>query len=102
MGAVRNAMQRDQQDPTVLDLDPERSLQNQRPPKKAAAGDDEPPLNEDPAFAKYIRMLKMVRLIVIRPHVVNVSREFGPDGDCPSRRSMTGHTHRCCQDCFAT
>ena len=53
-------MERDRQDPTVLDLDPERSLKSQRPPKKAS-GDDGPPLNEDPAFAKYIRMLKMVR-----------------------------------------
>ena len=49
-------MERDRQDPTVLDLDPERSLESQRP-----SGDDGPPLNEDPAFAKYIRMLKMVR-----------------------------------------
>jgi hypothetical protein len=53
-------MERDRQDPTVLDLDPERSLESQRPSKKAS-GDDGPPLNEDPAFAKYIRMLKMVR-----------------------------------------
>ena len=60
MGAVRNAMQRDRQDPMVLDLDPERSLESRRPPKKAT-GDDGPPLNEDPAFPKYIRMLKMVR-----------------------------------------
>jgi len=60
MGAVRNAMERDRQDPTVLDLDPERSLESQRPPKRAS-GDNGPPLNEDPAFAKYIRMLKMVR-----------------------------------------
>ena len=61
MGAVKNAMQRDEQDPTIMDLDPEKSLESQRPPKKAD-DDDEPPLNEDPKYAKYFKMLKLVRL----------------------------------------
>ena len=61
MGAVKNAMQRDEQDPTIMDLDPEKSLESQRPPKKSD-DDDEPPLNEDPKYAKYFKMLKMVRL----------------------------------------
>ena len=34
MGAVKNAMQRDGLDPTVLDLDAERSLDSQRPQTK--------------------------------------------------------------------
>jgi len=59
MGAVKNAMQRDEQDPTIMDLDPEKSLESQRPPKKSD-DDDEPPLNEDPKYAKYFKMLKMV------------------------------------------
>ena len=59
MGAVKNAMQRDEQDPTIIDLDPEKSLESQRPPKKSDV-DDEPPLNEDPKYAKYFKMLKMV------------------------------------------
>jgi hypothetical protein len=52
-------MQRDQQDPTILDLIPERSLDSQRPAKILPG--DGPPLSEDPAYVKYIRMLKMVR-----------------------------------------
>ena len=34
MGAVRNAMQRDDLDPTILDHDPEKSLESQRPVEK--------------------------------------------------------------------
>ena len=64
MGAVKNAMQRDEQDPTIMDLDPEKSLESQRPPEKSTDGDDEPPLNEDPKYAKYFKMLKMVRLCI--------------------------------------
>jgi len=60
MGAVKNAMQRDEQDPTIMDLDPEKSLESQRPPKKSDDIDDGPPLNEDPKYAKYFKMLKMV------------------------------------------
>ena len=58
MGAVKNAMQRDQQDPTIMDLDPEKSLESQRPPEKP--DDDGPPLNKDPKYEKYFRMQKMV------------------------------------------
>jgi hypothetical protein len=60
-GAVRNAMQRDEVDPSVLDLDPEKSFKSQQ---KAEAGDavsadDGPPLKDDPAYQKYFKMLKM-------------------------------------------
>ena len=60
MGAVKNAMQRDQQDPTIMDLDHEKSLDSQRAAEKDSAGDDGPPLNKDPTYEKYFRMLKMV------------------------------------------
>lgn len=125
MGAVKNAMQRDGLDPTILDLDPQKSLESQRPseqekkiedvdlkPTKELIGDKspsvwssrvgypsewqalpdkgkilpefpaldealyemnssmdsfgggrkevQPPLNKDPVYAKYYRMLKMV------------------------------------------
>ena len=128
MGAVKNAMQRDGIDPTILDLDPQKSLESQRPseqgkeiddtdlkPNKELIGDKspsvwssrvgypsewqalpdkgkvlpefpaldealyemnssmdsfgggrkevQPPLNKDPVYAKYYRMLKMVRLL---------------------------------------
>ncbi|KAL9179362.1 hypothetical protein ACHAXT_008652 [Thalassiosira profunda] len=59
MGAVKNAMQRDQQDPTIMDLDPDKSLKSQRPAEKEGANDDGLPLNQDPAYAKYFKMLKM-------------------------------------------
>ncbi|KAL7542696.1 hypothetical protein ACHAXR_011993, partial [Thalassiosira sp. AJA248-18] len=59
MGAVKNAMLRDQQDPTVMDLDPERSFESQRPPEKDNGGDDGPPLNKDPTYEKYFKMMKM-------------------------------------------
>ena len=102
MGAVKNAMQRDELDPTIMDLDPEKSLESQRPPKAGQApsvwssrlgfpsdwqalpgsedvlpeefvpqdegeskeeDNDTPlPLNQDPVYEKFYRMLRMVRL----------------------------------------
>jgi len=59
MGAVKNAMQRDEQDDTIMDLDPDKSLESQRPPQIKGGGDDGPPLNKDPVYEKYFRMLKM-------------------------------------------
>ena len=64
IGAVKNAMQRDQQDPTIMDLDPQKSLESQRPPEKEKRGDDGPTLNKDPAYDKYFRMLKMVSVAI--------------------------------------
>ena len=58
MGSVKNAMQRDQQDPTIMDLDPEKSLESQRPPQNEKP--DDPPLKDDPTYSKYFKMLKMV------------------------------------------
>ena len=58
MGAVKNAIQRDQQDPTIMDLDAEKSLESQRPSVKEEGND--PPLKEDPMYSKYFKMLKMV------------------------------------------
>ena len=54
-------MQRDEQDPTIMDLDPDASLESQRPPEKS--GDDDPPLKDDPAYEKYFKMLKMVGIV---------------------------------------
>lgn len=53
-------MQRDEQDDTIMDLDPDKSLESQRPPQIKGGGDDGPPLNKDPVYEKYFRMLKMV------------------------------------------
>ena len=63
MGAVKNAMQRDELDPTIMDLDHDKSLDSQRP-SKIDKVDDGPPLNEDPKYQKYFKMLKMVSLFI--------------------------------------
>lgn len=56
-GAVENAMIRDNADLTLLDLDPEKSLKSQQ---GNAISDRDPPLKDDPCFAKYYKMLKMM------------------------------------------
>ena len=45
MGAVQNAMQRDGLDPTIMDLDPEKSVASQK-----EEVDSGPPLKEDPKY----------------------------------------------------
>jgi len=55
MGAVQNAMQRDGLDPSIMDLDPTKSVASQM--KKE---DNGPPLKDDPKYSKYFKMLKMV------------------------------------------
>ena len=55
-GAVQNAMQRDNVDDFVLDLDPEKSLISQTKSPQPAG---QPPLKEDPRYQKYFKMLKM-------------------------------------------
>jgi hypothetical protein len=52
MGAVQNAMQRDGLDPTVMDLDHNRSVASQL--KKDE--DDGPPLKDDPKYHKYFKV----------------------------------------------
>ena len=52
MGAVQNAMQRDGLDPTIMDLDHDKSAVSQL----KADDDDGPPLKEDPKFQKYFKV----------------------------------------------
>jgi hypothetical protein len=59
MGAVQNAMQRDGFDPSIMDLDREKSVASQLHKGK----DDGPPLKDDPTYSKYFNMLKMVSRI---------------------------------------
>jgi len=54
IGAVKQALQRDGKDPSILDLDHNRSLKSQRNGK--ARG---PALKDDPEYAKYFKMLMM-------------------------------------------
>ena len=55
---VLHALKRDGKDPKILDLDPDKSLESQLP--SANADDDkECPLEDDPEYAKYFKMLKL-------------------------------------------
>jgi len=58
--AAKHAMVRDQLDPSILDLDPEKSLKSQT----GEGADTGPPLKEDPKYAKYFKMLKLVHPIL--------------------------------------
>jgi hypothetical protein len=64
MGAVQNAMQRDGLDPTIMDLDHNKSVSSQRKEEATDDLDEDPPLNQDPQYQKYFKMLKMVRVIL--------------------------------------
>ena len=57
LGAVKNAMQRDELDPSIMDLDPEKSVASQLKDEE-----DTLPLKDDPLYIKYFKMLKMVSL----------------------------------------
>lgn len=60
MGAVKNAMTRDGLDPTIIDLDPEKSVASQIDKgEEDDLVDKGAPLKEDPTFVKYFKMLKM-------------------------------------------
>jgi hypothetical protein len=63
-GAVKNAILRDGKDPSIIDLDPEKSLKSQidGPDEEK---DDGPPLCEDPEFAKVDLSNLVVRSRVI-------------------------------------
>lgn len=51
-GAVKNALQRDGKDPSIIDLDPKKSLKSQTGAGVVEEKDDSPPLREDPQFSK--------------------------------------------------
>ena len=60
---MKNAMQRDGEDPSIMDLDPEKSVASQLD-KEDEVVDKGPPLKDDPTYSKYFKMLKMVSRIV--------------------------------------
>ena len=55
--AVKNALARDGKDPTIMDLDPNKSLSSQL--DSAEEKDLGTPLKDDPEFKKYFKMLGM-------------------------------------------
>ncbi len=57
MGAAKQACVRDGKDPSIMDLDPDKTLKSQ-----TGGGDlvdSGTPLRDDPEYAKYWKMLKM-------------------------------------------
>lgn len=61
MGAVKNALQRDGLDPSIMDLDPDSSVKFQLDKVK----DNGPPLKDDPEYSKYFKMLSMVSNFIL-------------------------------------
>lgn len=52
MGAVKNAVQRDGKDPSMMDLDPNKSIKSQTCGGGGDDKDDGPPLKDDPEYEK--------------------------------------------------
>ncbi len=50
MGAVKNALQRDGLDPSIMDFDPGRSLVSQLQAEVNEKVDTDPPLKDDPMY----------------------------------------------------
>jgi len=58
IGAVKNAMTRDDKDPSIIDLDPNKTLKSQVQ-IDSKGGDNGPMLKDDPEYEKYFKMSKM-------------------------------------------
>ena len=58
MGAVKNALHRDGKDPSIMDLDPNKSVKSQLKSEEEEV-DRGTPLKDDPEYTKYFKMLKM-------------------------------------------
>ena len=59
LGAAKKSMVMNQVDPTILDLDHNKSLESQQ--NRSDEGDSDPgvPIKDDPRFQKYFKMIKM-------------------------------------------
>jgi hypothetical protein len=55
LGAVKNALQRDGLDPTIMDLDPDKSLASQQNEEETLV-DNGPKLKDDPKYQKYFKV----------------------------------------------
>ena len=56
VGAAKNAMLRDGKDPSIMDLDPNKSLKSQT---KNEVIDTGVAMKDDPEYSKYFKMLSM-------------------------------------------
>jgi hypothetical protein len=70
-GAVKNALQRDGKDPSIIDLDPEKSLKSQSG-GAVEEKDDGPPLCEDPQFTKVSAKEVLPRHCVAQEALLNI------------------------------
>jgi hypothetical protein len=59
MGAVKNALTRDGKDPSIMDLDPNKSIKSQMKSDDDEEKDTGPALKDDPEYEKFFKMLKM-------------------------------------------
>lgn len=55
LGAVKNALQRDGLDPTIMDLDHDKSLASQQNEEEKLV-DNGPKLKDDPKYQKYFKV----------------------------------------------
>jgi len=99
VGAVKNALVRDGLDPSVMDLNPDKSLASQMK-KDGADGNAEevdtgPPLKDDPTYQKYYKMLKIglpvgaVKNAMTRDGMDPSIMDLDPDKSLKSQRSKS-------------
>jgi hypothetical protein len=62
MGAVQNAMQRDGLDPSIMDLDHNKSVASQQ---KKDDDEDGPPLKDDPKYQKYFKVIFLIIIVLL-------------------------------------
>ena len=83
---AKHAMQRDGLDPSIMDLDPEKSLKDQQ--SSTACDGDELPLKDDPEFAKYFKMLKMGMPVEVAKHAMKRDGKDDNILDLDSNKSL--------------
>ena len=96
-GAVRNAILRDGLDPSILDLDPEKSLSSQKKAKETPPSSG-PKLKDDPKYKKYFLMLSRglpdgaVRNALLRDGLDPSVLDLDPEKSLASQTPSVGET----------
>ena len=104
MGAVKNAMQRDSLDPSIMDLDHDKSVASQlqedeEEDEEEAPVDDGPPLKEDPKY-RYVSLTPLCCLVYL-----NVLLTVIVGFDCQHSKyfkMLKMVSSRCCSQLFHT
>jgi hypothetical protein len=89
-------MTRDGEDPSIMDLDPEKSVAGQLNNKEEELVDKGPPLKDDPKYVKFFKMLKMVSAMLF----YNAYNVPTLSYICLYLLINTGTARGCCQKCF--